>query len=62
MFLADFNSVFASVGKELLEKVYKGPFMEYVTRNPLQPIEKQVIGAENEKFHRELNKLITKYV
>ena len=41
-----------------LRSIYAGPFLEYVVRNPLSPMDSKEQGIDNEHFRRATDRLV----
>ena len=41
-----------------LRSIYTGPFLEYVVRNPLTPMDSKEQGIDNEHFRRATDRLV----
>lgn len=42
----------------MLRSIYAGPFLEYVVRNPLVPMDSQERGIDNEYFRASTDRLV----
>ena len=44
--------------RQVLRQIYVGPFLEYVTRNPLVSMDSREYGIDNEYFRASIDRLV----